>query len=166
MLTEQQEKELLENVKTFTDHKKYVDAIFKSARLGKDMVVAFQCGHSGMLYPADYLKEWGKKYGIGLGPEPVSECLDSEYDSAPALMTSEIKSFEQIAHGVVVTKAQLDHVLVSVDAFDSLQLITALADPFGEKRMKIVRVNQLKNPKSRLPEMALLYNQMRKGMVA
>jgi len=37
---------------------------------------AFQCSHSGLLYPEDYIKEWGTKYGRGMGPVAgrVADC--------------------------------------------------------------------------------------------
>lgn len=43
----------------------------------------FRCNHSGKYLPPDYVKEWGIKYGHGLGKEPVSECLDTDYGKLP-----------------------------------------------------------------------------------
>lgn len=40
---------------------------------------AFKCHHSDLLFPGDYVKQWGIKYGIGMGPEPRSEVLDTYY---------------------------------------------------------------------------------------
>ena len=40
---------------------------------------AFKCHHSDLLFPGDYVKQWGIKYGIGHGPEPRSEILDTYY---------------------------------------------------------------------------------------
>jgi len=38
---------------------------------------AFRCTHSGLYFPGDYRNQWGRKYGHGLGPHPVSEVLDT-----------------------------------------------------------------------------------------
>lgn len=44
---------------------------------------AYRCNHSGLLLPPDYVKMWGISYGHGLGKEPVSECLDTDYGKLP-----------------------------------------------------------------------------------
>lgn len=44
-------------------------------------IKVYQCGHSGLFLPGDYVENWGKWYGRGLGPTPVSECLNTSYGS-------------------------------------------------------------------------------------
>lgn len=110
----------------------------------------FQCGHSGLFYPGDYVKQWGKLYGIGLGPEPVSECLDSDYDSAPPPITPDIRSIDQIMHPLHTTRSQVDLVLLDPREVEGKLLVVAEEDRYLEKRSLILRQKQLANPNSRL----------------
>jgi len=144
------EQKLLADVKSFTDRMDLVDQVFKQLQYGRNMVVAFRCGHSELLFPGDYLREWGRLYGIGLGPNPVSEVLDSDYHTDPPAITPEIESIEQIMHPLGVTFAQVDHVLVSADAFVDSAAILAKDDPFVRARARIIRAKQLLNPKGKL----------------
>lgn len=41
----------------------------------------FRCSRTGVLFPPDYIEEWGRRYGIGLGSMPVSEALVNCYES-------------------------------------------------------------------------------------
>ena len=34
---------------------------------------------TGLLFPEDYVENWGIKYGIGLGDKPISEALTNQY---------------------------------------------------------------------------------------
>jgi len=99
-----------------------------------------------LFYPGDYAKNYGRKYGIGLGPDPVSECLDSEYDTAPPAITPEIRRIEQIMFPVRNSKAQLDLMLVSPEEYAANRAILAIDDPRMEARATLVRAKQLKNP--------------------
>jgi len=121
--------------------------------LQKGFVPAFTCNHSGLLLPGDYVKQWGRDYGIGLGPDPVSEVLDSDYDTAPPAITPLIRRIEQIMHPVGPCFAQVDRVMVHPDAFEKQKAIIAGNDPEMEERARIVRGNQLKNPRGRLRTM-------------
>ncbi len=47
--------------------------------MAEKKVIAFRCARTGMFFPADYQEGWGKKYGVGLGPVPVSEALTNNY---------------------------------------------------------------------------------------
>lgn len=110
---------------------------------GEGLVPAFRCGHSQLLYPGNYLKEWGKLYGIGQGPLPVSEALDSDYDTAPAKLDSSVKSITQIMHGLSVTGAQMDFLLVTQEEFDARPTVLATEDPDYEARCEIILPKQL-----------------------
>lgn len=121
--------------------------------LQKGFKPLFRCGHSGLFLPADYLKEWGRKYGIGLGVDPVSEVLDSDYDTAPPAIDPRIRSLDQIMHPLVTSRAQVDFVMVAPDEEAQLAVI-AEDDPYYERRAAIVRPKQLKNPRGRLRTMA------------
>lgn len=81
----------------------------------------FQCSHSGLLLPLDYGKEWGRKYGIGLGPTPVSECVDVSYwRDLPAMNQSGIRRADQIMHPVTPTFAQVDLVEVPYEKWEDV----------------------------------------------
>lgn len=122
--------------------------------LQKGFVPAFRCNHSGLLLPGNYVKDWGREgIGIGLGPHPVSEVLDSDYDTAPASITPEIRRIEQVMHPVGVCGAQVDLVMVHPDEFKAAKAILDREDRLMEARCSIVREKQMKNPRSRLPLM-------------
>lgn len=111
---------------------------------GKGMLPAFRCGHSGLLYPPDYAKEWGRLYGIGLGPDVCSEALDSDYDTAPPEVDSSIKRITQIMHGMRVTKAQMDLVSVTPEEYSARTTVLDQEDPDYDKRAPILLEKQLK----------------------
>jgi len=151
MLKEVEEK-LLADVKSFTDHMTLVDEVFKQKGLGRNMVVAFRCNHSGLYYPGDYLREWGRKYGVGLGGTPVSECLDTDYHgNLPEYGSAYgVTNPEQIAYPVRITFASLDHELVEESFLTANSLIPSSEDPRMVKRMEIIIPKQLVNPRSNL----------------
>jgi len=159
-MTEEQERELIDNVKSLTDKMAIVDSIVKAEKLGEPKVMAFQCGDSRLFFPADYLREWGRKYGIGLGPTPVSETLQSDYDIAPPPITADIRSMDQIMHPIRVSCSQVDLILVPVSDYDDNLAVIALDDPFYEIRAKILRQKQLLNPKSRIRNLMAAWSQI------
>lgn len=76
-----------------------------------------------MYFPADYAERWGRDYGIGLGPDPVSEALVNLYDqraveregypntrmfpvgvSRAPIVAVEVKETEYLAHKAVLQK--------------------------------------------------------------
>jgi len=158
-MEKQTEQELLENVKSLTDHMKMVDEVFTKLRVGRNMVLAFQCGHSGLYLPGDYVKNWGRGYGIGLGPNPVSEVLDSDYFTNPPAITEDTQSIEQIMHPVGNSFAQVDYMLVDQAAFDENSAVLVKDDPFMKLRARIVREKQMVNPRSKLKFMHMAWAQ-------
>lgn len=154
-----QEQALIENVKSLTDKMTMVDKVFEKLRVGQNMVLAFQCGHSQLYFPGDYLKQWGRLYGIGLGPTPVSEVLDTDYYTAPPTITNEIKSLDQIMHPVGNCFAQVDAMLVEESAYNAAQAILAIDDPYMDKRIAIIRPKQLENPLSKMGILAAMWAQ-------
>jgi hypothetical protein len=120
----------------------------------KGFVPAFRCGHSGLYLPADTAKEWGRKYGIGLGSDPVSPVLNTDYDTAPPDITPDIRRIDQIMHPVYVCRAQLDFVMVpSAKAFKANAAVLDSEDETMEERARIIRAKQLVNPQGRLKVM-------------
>ena len=118
--------------------------------LQKNFVPAFVCNHSGLLLPGDYVKEWGRKYGIGMGPDVSSEVLDTDYYTAPPDITPQIKSIEQIMHPVGPCFSQVDRVMVAPTQFSLDKAIIERDDTDMHVRAKIVRARQMVNPLGRL----------------
>jgi len=149
---------LVANVKSITDRLDLVDQVLKANRLGRDTVMAFRCGESGLLYPGNYVKDWGKQYGIGLGPHPVSESLQSEYEVAPPAITPEIQSIEQIMHPLRSSGAQMDMVLVDASEFSESAAVLAKDDARMRLRVPILISKQLNNSRGRIKLMRMQFD--------
>ena len=111
-----------------------------------DEIILYQCDGTGLLFPGDYLEMWGRKYGIGLGKKPVSECLDSSYTQKTA-QPEQLKSVEQImfplkqgGYGITPVKLTMDEVKKGTPA------ILMMNDPFMQRRGKLLRQKQLDHP--------------------
>lgn len=131
--------------------------------LQKGFVPVFVCNHSGLYLPGDYVKQWGRKYGIGLGPSPVSEVLDSDYDTDPPEITRSTRSIEQIMHPVGPSFAQVDMLLVSPDQVSGNLAVTEAIDPDMVQRARIIRAKQLANPRGRLRVMQTKWDSQGRG---
>lgn len=118
--------------------------------LQKGFIPAFRCSHSLLWLPGDYVKEYGRLYGIGLGPNPVSEVFDTDYGTPPPAITPDIQTIEQIMHPAGPCFAQVDFQLVAPEEFEAGKAILASEDPRVTKRAAILRAKQLKNPRGRL----------------
>jgi hypothetical protein len=127
-----------------------LDTILKAAKAGRVMVMAFHCNHSGLYFPADYCKEWGKLYGIGLGSAVVSEVFDTDYNIPPPDIDPTIRRIEQIMHPVRIAGASVNLVTIGEEYYKTNLAICAKDDPFVERRAAIVRAKQLVNPHSTL----------------
>jgi len=92
-----------------------------------------------MLYPADYVEEWGRKYGIGLGPVPVSEALTNQYDQPIA----ESDDFDRTMHPVGNCLSQIDCVDVTDEDYERDKAILAIDDVKLNHRGSIMRDLQL-----------------------
>lgn len=122
---------------------------------------AYRCGHSGKYLPPDYVKEWGKKYGIGLGKDPVSECVDVSYGENPPRLDARIRSMEQIQHPTTPTFAQVDLVEVTEEEYAANRLWTRHEDPRGERRAAIITANQEAHPLSKVRMLKTAYMQQK-----
>lgn len=149
-MTEEQEINLLRDVKAITDHMKYVDRVFDAARLGEDMILVFQCNESGLYYPSDYVRNWGAPWGDGLGPDVCSESLQSEYDVMPPDISRDIISLDQVMHPLKVSKAQVDAHLVARSIAEANMAVFDHEDFRMRLRAPILRAKQMQNPKGRL----------------
>lgn len=123
-----------------------LDKTLKGAGIGVPMTLAFQCGHSGLYFPPDYLKEYGRKYGIGLGPTVgMSECLNSDYDSDLPPITPDIERIEQIMHPLYHVGVPVHLVSVPQAQYDGNTAVLAAEDPGMRKRAAIVYQKQVAN---------------------
>lgn len=149
-MTEEKFAELESQLRAVTDNVgRLMDKIAQ-----KGYVPAFRCNHSGLLLPGNYVKDWGRDgIGIGLGPHPVSEVLDTDYDTAPAPISPEIRRIEQVMHPVGACMSQVDLVMVDPAEFKETKAVMDREDRLMERRCSIVRARQMVNPRSRLPFM-------------
>lgn len=107
---------------------------------------AYRCTHSGLLLPPDYKQNWGIYYGHGLGPVPVSECLDSDMraniDLTRADYTDSPDNFMFPFHH---SCAPIEAVDVTEEEFNNpkKRLILHIDDPKFTARCAILRGNQV-----------------------
>lgn len=112
---------------------------------------AFRCARTNLLYPEDFVEEWGRKYGIGLGPVPISEALVNDYHRKV------VEDGEEPMHPLSVCRAQVDLVDVTPEEFAEREAVLAIDDPKLNRRSGIMRGRQImKSHKLRqlLPEKA------------
>jgi hypothetical protein len=129
----------------------------------KGFIPAFRCNHSGLLLPGNYVKDWGRDgIGIGLGPHPVSEVLDTDYDTPPAEIGRDTHSIEQVMHPVGACMSQVDLVMVSPEEYEARAAVQDRHDPLYRRRSGIVRQRQMVNPRSQLPLILTHYARARK----
>lgn len=151
-MSPEQEEALLANVKAITDHMTMVDKVFSAARLGVEMLLVFECGESGLFYPSDYAKNWGRPWGDGLGPDVCSESLQTNYYIAPPEPDRNTQSITQIMHPLQSSKAQMDAHLVEAGAA-ALNMAIYDHEDFGlHKRAEIIYTKQLRNPLSKIAQ--------------
>jgi hypothetical protein len=152
MLTQE---DLEQCAKTVTDR---IGAIMDAYRKGLRLV--FRCSASGLLYPEDYIKNWGVKYGIGLGPHVCSESLQSDYATAPPEITGQVTSIEQIMHPLYSSMAQMDHDMVPESQAEEMAPVLAHLDGSYRLRAPILRGKQLRNKQSRIQIMSTKFAQL------
>jgi hypothetical protein len=152
--------QLEQEIKTVTDRMTLVDQILKAQGRGVKMIPAFRCGESGLWYPGDYIKLWGKKYGIGLGYHPCSESLQSMYEVQPPTIDGQIKKITQVMHPLRVSGCQMDFDLVDEETFKEKSAVLVVDDLDMEKRGPILRKKQLANSAGQLKIMQAAWERM------
>lgn len=114
------------------------------------LIKVFKCAHSGKYLPNDYVEQWGIKYGHGLGPKPVSECLDTQYGMAPQfqnIVYNEAK--DKMMFPFTHSCAPIEIAWVEEEEFNNPEnrLITHHEDPDFSKRKALLRKIQFKKDK-------------------
>jgi hypothetical protein len=99
------------------------------------------------MYPENYIEEWGTKYGIGLGPVPVSEALVNIYTSKPA--RSATGNGEEM-YPVGNCGGQIQLVTVSDTVYKDNAAVLAIDDPAMNVRGVIMRDRQIANKRIRV----------------
>lgn len=118
----------------------------------KGFVPVFRCAHSGLMLPGDYVKQWGRTYGSGQGPDPVSEILDTDYSVLPPLPTAQTRltSMAQIMHPAGPCGAQVDLVMVHPDEATAKAAVLRNEDRQCARRTSILLDKQMKNPRGKV----------------
>ena len=98
---------------------------------------AFRCSRTGLMFPADYVENWGSKYGIGLGSVPISEALVNDYHRGP------VGDSDSGMHPLAVSRAQVDLVDVKEEEFIENEAILDIEDPSMRRRAPLMRAKQL-----------------------
>ncbi len=97
----------------------------------------YKCNRCGTFFPDDYYDNWGRKYGIGLGPTPVCEALDSKYDVPPIASVMDPSTF---MHPVGVCRGNV----IAADVDEATPTATlAIDDPYMIKRAAIMKEKQI-----------------------
>jgi len=157
MLTE----ELEVAVKELTSRMDTIDKAYKLAKQGVESTMVFRCAASGLYYRSDFVKEWGRKYGIGLGPTVCSESLQTDYETAPPNIDNTIKRITQIMHPVYNVKCQIDWHVAPVNETLENMAVTQEEDPDMEIRGPILLQKQLANKRNMIHVLHAAFNKSR-----
>jgi hypothetical protein len=107
--------------------------------MAEKMVKAFRCSRTGLFYPEDYVENWGKTYGVGMGSVPISEALVNHYHEPIA----EGKGSDSTMHPVGLCRSQVDLVIIPESEYLANLAIVHNDDPDYLERSKIMRDKQL-----------------------
>jgi len=105
-----------------------------------------------MLFPGDYIEQWGKRYGIGMGSVPVSEALVNVYDS-PLIRNND--NPDMTMYPVATCRAQVDLCVMPDEEAKPKMAVLAIDDPHMEIRTEIMRGRQREHS----AEMARIYRE-------
>lgn len=87
-------------------------------------IKVYRCGHSGLYFPGDYAEKWGMFYGRGLGPTPVSECLNTQggdFDPQRVSMNKHLAPTSEWMLPVGETYAPVEMLMVPEEELESAQ---------------------------------------------
>ncbi len=136
--------EIEKNLKSITDRLDMLDPLVQ----GKKHLY-FRCSHSGLYFPADYIREWGRKYGKGLDIHPVSECWDSMYHIYPTVSRNQ-GSLAETMHPVRSSFAPINDFFASREMPKEFMLLTDVDDPNKKRRVPLIIAKQRKNKANKL----------------
>jgi len=137
--------EIESNLKSITD-----SAGLKDDLVNGKKVQFFRCAGTGLFFPSDYVRMWGRMYGSGLGKAVVSECLETNWE-APLAIPMHIRRPEQVMYPLQQGGHQVDAWIIgAAEAKQALAAILMADDPFIEERGMLIRNKQLANKNGRL----------------
>lgn len=148
-------------VGALTSRMSAIDAAFKKSKMNIESTMVFRCAASGLFYPDDYVKQWGRKYGIGLGPTVCSESLQTDYETNPPNIDNTIKKVDQIMHPVYNIKCQMDWHVVEVAEAKTNMAILEQEDQDIFERGIVLLGKQLKNKRNRIHILHAEFNRLR-----
>jgi len=144
----QTREEILKELKDITEANGLAESLS-----GNKLVMVFQCNGTGLYFPSDYIEEWGRKYGHGLGKTVVSECLETAWGQDLAVPKN-LRRPEQIMYPLKQGNHGITAVMVTPEEAKGLDYaILMIDDPFGDDRTKIIRDKQMKNKNGLLKAM-------------
>lgn len=100
-------------------------------------MIVYRCSRTGLYFPANYIEEWGKTYGVGLGPVPVSEALVNDYH-LPV-----VEQGIMPMHPVGYCGAAIHAIDVSQEEYDAHVAVLQIDDANMALRAQIMRDRQL-----------------------
>jgi len=109
----------------------------------------YRCQKTGLYFPEDYLDEWGRKYGIGLGRDPVSECLEVQWENKIAIPRN-LQSIKQIMFPLGQNMATVEAVSVEYKEAVNNMAICMKMDPFLVRRADKLYEYQYRHRNGRL----------------
>jgi len=130
------------------------ECICKDLQTEKEVMV-YRCAGSGLYFPSNYVEEWGRKYGHGLGKAVVSECLETMWHCDCAIPKN-LVSPDQVMFPLMQGEHQVDSVLLSAEEYMDLCCYPEKwaqcerVDVNMNKRAKILRDKQLNHKNGRL----------------
>lgn len=102
-------------------------------------MLVFRCARTGLYYPTDFVENWGKTYGIGLGIRPVSESLINDYQQP----ICKSRDNSRTMHPVGYSYSQVDLVEVADEEIELSSAVVELSDPMMMRRSTIMRERQI-----------------------
>jgi len=133
------------SLKSVTDSLKHLDALIKGEKRQ-----LFRCVGTGLYFPPNYIEEWGRLFGIGYGPKPVSECLETNWhQKVPEF--DDIKYVEQVMCPVGIAYHPIDNVIIDKNESDKgTMAVLVINDQAMVRRAGIIRNKQMNHKNGRL----------------
>jgi len=116
------------------------------------MQLVYVCARTNVVFPPDYIEEWGRKYGHGFGPVPLSEGLVNDY------WLPVVGSGDNAMHPLSVCRSQVDRIKMSEEEYAETAAILQIDDQKMITRSALMKLKQIiKSPKMRqlFPEIAI-----------
>jgi len=103
------------------------------------MPKVIRCNKCGLCYPEDYIQEFGRKYGRGLGKTAVCEGLSSNYHR-PIMPRGQLAtSVEQLMHPLSICRGTVGMATVTAEELKENTPILAVGDKGMKLRAPIMR---------------------------